>query len=837
MDLFDLKLWGGFEKSGGLLKRDAYINQIAIDSRRINSIHSLFVALPGKTYDGHQFIQHAISSGAKYCLVNHDYQIPVSLPENVQFLKCDDPLYCLQEIASCYRLSKKAKVIAIIGSFGKTMAKDLLFTFLNEEKKVIASPESFNSQIGVPLSLLTIEEEHEIAIIEAAISEINEMDRLSFMIKPDAILLTHFGKKHETTLGNLKSSANEMMKMADSLKDWALIPNSLELNPYKKMIKRCFFWNEEDFELPFAHHKKCEKTKYLLKFPDGSSFEGAITAGFNYFLDLINMTVKAAFLENISPPSICKVLKELTLQPMRIELWQSKMGSLFINDTYCEDPQSVDLSLKYFNHALPNSKKTFIFSGIKGNSKQKEHDYKRIGEAVSLANLEEIMLIGEHSFYPLIKEVKANSPKTNITLHTSIESAIKKLQLKIAPDDYVLIKGEKKVALDEIDRAFDGSISNSQCTINLAAVQSNLRSIRAKLKKDTRVMVMVKALAYGTSDVRMAKFLHDFGVDILGVSYVDEGVSLKKALVLQDVFVLNALPHEIPKIIEWDLEIGVSNKEFIDKLQIFAKKLNKKAKVHLHVNTGMNRFGCLREDALELALLIHQSTHLVFEGIMTHFAAADDEKEDLFTKNQADLFLKTIHEIAANGINIPWKHACNSSAILRFSFPEFNMVRVGLAIYGLYPSKSAENILGLHLAISLTSRIAGINICKKGDTISYGRSYRVGANDKKIAVLPIGYFDGLHRNYSGNGHVFLRGKKAQMVGKICMDYMMIDVSKIPDVEIGDKVLIFGEDEYGHYACPEDFAAAGNSIIYELITCLGPRIQRIFIFEEATSLRD
>ncbi|HRD55084.1 MAG TPA: alanine racemase [Parachlamydiaceae bacterium] len=834
MDPFDLRDWEGFQKSGGSLKTPAIIDQVVIDSRRIHSKNALFAALSGAFQDGHQFVKNALEQGAKFCLVKKDYKHPETLPEHVTVLTCDNPLHSLQEIARCYRLSKKAKVIAITGSFGKTMVKDLLVSFLKEEKQVAASPESFNSQIGVALSLFTIARHHEIAVIEAAVSEKNEMDRLFFMVEPDAMLLTHIGKKHQTTLGNLAASASEMMKMGQSLKSWALIPDCPKLSSYAQKIVSCFFWNQEDKILPFATYKNHLKNAYELQFPGGFSFSGTIHAGFHYFLDLLNMAVKAAFLENISVTSICKALKEFTLQPMRTELWQSKMGSLFINGTYCEDPQSIDLSLKYFDQSLPNSKKTFIFSGIKGE--KKEHDYKRIGQSIATSDLEELMLIGKHPFSPLIEEVKAHSPKTSITLHPTIEEAIKKLQLKISPNDLVLIKGEKKEPLDKIEEAFDGSISSSQCTINLAAVQANLTAIRATLKANTRIMVMVKALGYGTSDVRMAKFLHDFGVDALGVSYVDEGVSLKKASVLQDIFVLNAAPYEIPKVIEWDLQVGVSDKNFIENLQLSASSSNKKIKVHLHVNTGMNRFGCLLEEALPLALLIHQSSHLVLEGIMTHFAAADDKKEDAFTKMQADLFLKVIREIELKGIEIPLKHACNSSALLRFSFPEFNMVRIGLAVYGLYPSKETENSLGLRLAISLTSKIVGINLCKKGDTISYGRSYKVDADHKRIAVLPIGYFDGLHRNYSGKADVMVLGKKAAMVGKICMDYMMIDISDVPDAKVGDKVLIFGEDEYGHYISPEDFATNGDSIIYELITCLGPRIQRIFIFEEASTLR-
>ncbi len=840
MDSFDLRLWDGFSPCGGRPDVQAIVDQIVIDSRRITSSKALFVALAGSLQDGHLFIEEAIKAGAAFAIVNEDFILKGNIPKNFTLLRCKDPLKALQEIARAYRLTKKAKVIAITGSYGKTMVKDLLHLFFSKTKRIVSSPESFNSQIGVALSLLLIQDHHEIAIIEAAVSKKDEMDQLVHMIVPNCSIMTHIGKKHQTTLGNIESSSFEIIKMsvAESIEDWVLIPNHASLKPHVKKIQSLFyFWNEFQDNLPFAKlNPNDPNLSYELIFPDKTTFTKQITSGFNYFLDLINIAVKAAFLENISKDHICEVLETYSSEPMRTELWQSTLGSIFINDTYCEDPQSVDLSLKYFEQSTPKNRKTFIFSGMRNKNTRTENDYKRIGQAISKAKLQELILIGDQPYSPLIQEVKKNSPGTEITLHGSLNEAIKKLQIDIHPDDLILLKGEKKESLDNLTEAFEGSISNNQCTINLAAIQANLLALKNKLPQKTRLMVMVKALAYGTSEIRMAKFLKTLGVDILGVSYVDEGVSLKKASVTQEIFVLNAVIHEIPKILKWDLCVGVSEFTFIEELNRQAAFCHQIIKVHLHVDTGMKRFGCGTEKALMLGKLIANSSNLILEGIMTHFAAADNPKEDAFTLMQAETLDKVIEELTKEGINIPLRHAANSSAAMRFHFPSFNMVRIGLSIYGLYPSKESEHSLELRLALSLTSRVVGINHCKKGETVSYARSYTVTSESQKIAVLPIGYFDGLHRNYSGKGHVVIHGKKAPMVGKICMDYMMVDVTDIPGVEIGSKVLIFGEDEYGNYLSPEDFATSGDSIVYELITCMGPRIQRIFIYEEAVSLR-
>jgi alanine racemase/UDP-N-acetylmuramoyl-tripeptide--D-alanyl-D-alanine ligase len=217
---------------------------------------------------------------------------------------------------------------------------------------------------------------------------------------------------------------------------------------------------------------------------------------------------------------------------------------------------------------------------------------------------------------------------------------------------------------------------------------------------------------------------------------------------------------------------------------------------------------------------------------MTHFPSAEDPSTDAFTLQQIACFDRVIQEIQNAGIAVPWKHAANSSASIRFSLPQYNMVRIGLAIYGLYSSEAVKQAQELLLAVSLISHIVGINTCKKGETVSYGRTYTVKKEIERIATLPIGYFDGLHRNYSGKNVVMIRGKKAPMIGKICMDFMMVDVTHIPSASIGDTALIFGEDEQGQYLAPEDLAASGDSIVHELITCLGPRIPRIFIHEEA-----
>lgn len=613
--------------------------------------------------------------------------------------------------------------------------------------------------------------------------------------------------------------------------------NLMSQNSFPLFLFPLFFWNEHYSHLPHAFTLHSDSfSLYQVNFPDGATYQGTIHSGHAYFLNLLNMAIKAAWLLGISSPHIISTLNTYQPEPTRTEIWKSSLGTLFINDVYCSDPQSVDQALRYFDFASPENRKIFVFGGMKSPSASSQTDYRRIGKALAQSHLRHLLLVGQKPFKPLIEEMQRHSNETEILSFEGYEETFSYLQNHLQEKDLIIFKGEKKVPLDQLAEIFNDSIANNQCTINLAAIQTNLALIRKKLPPETRLMVIVKALAYGTDDVRMAKFLANCGVDILGVSYVDEAVVLKRAGVRQSIFSINVAPYEVSKVVKWELEVGISDSQLITALDKEAAHHGKKIKVHLHINTGMGRFGCRPEEAYELAQQITASPSLELEGLMSHLACAENPEEDPFSLQQIAVFDQVIQELKERGMTAKWNHIANSSGSLRFYLPQYNMVRLGLAIYGLYVSETVQKSLDLRLSLSLTSRIVGINKCKYGETVGYGRSYQVTKETQKIAVLPIGYFDGLHRHYSGKGYVLIRGQKAPMVGNICMDYLMVDVTEIPHVDVGDKVLIFGEDEFGYYLSPEELATSGDSIIHELMTCLGPRIQRIFVYEEGKQIR-
>lgn len=822
MEPFDLSAW---------TKVPCTIDQVTIDSRRIHSQNALFVALSGAHFDGHDFVRAAFRQGARCCIVKQDFCFE-ALPADKFLIRVEDPLRALQQIAAEYRRQMPAQVIAITGSFGKTMLKDLLFSLLEQEFPTFASPESFNSQIGVALSLLKIKKSHRFAIIEAGISQAGEMAHLAKMIQPNYAILTNLGPS--LLLHPTQALAKEKMVLLNSTKpeDWVLLPSYAK--KWLEEMKEAHFWDENHDILPkvFCGGESC----YCIDFPNEQGLKGAYSEG-RYVLDLIKMGVKAAHLVGVSSQGITKGLEKSKLEPMRIEVFKSQKGTTFINDTYTADPMSCDMALRQMElledaENKASGKKIFLFGGLRCPSEPLDCDMARLAHAIAKHKINLVIVSHPESAALLVSHLSLASPHTEVIVCKDTKSAIEATKRHIAPNDVVLIKGAHKVPLQELLRQVDESPPNNQVIINLAVIQSNIDEIRSRLRKDTRIMVMVKALAYGTDDVRIAKFLKSCGIDILGVSYVDEGVQMRQAGVKQHIFVLNAAEYEAAKAVTWELEVGVSEPKLIQELQEQARAQNKKIRVHLHLDTGMSRLGCRQEQVLPLVQMINACPNLLFEGIFTHFACADDPTQDAFTLKQASLLQAAIDVVEQAGYSPRWRHACNSSATLRFGFSQFNMVRLGLAAYGLHSSGACKEAQALRPAISLLSRVVGINELQKGDSVSYGRSYVIEKEEARIAVLPIGYFDGLHRNYSGKGYVRIHGKKAPMVGSICMDYMMVDVSDIPEVKIGDQVLIFGEDENGDYISPVELATLGGSIVHELMTCLGPRIRRFFIYDES-----
>jgi alanine racemase len=700
------------------------IRQVSIDSRSCGP-NSLFVALRGSQTDGHQFVPEAAANGATLALVESNYQ--PSYPLGCQLIRVADPLRALQAIAATYRRQRPATVVAITGSRGKTLLKELLRQLLEPYLQAVTSPDSFNSQLGVALSLLQIEDRHQVALIEAGISKPGEMARLAEMIQPDAAIFTGLGSAHLASLGGPEAQSAEKRLLLDAARHWLVRPD-------QESWVRCL---SNDYT---------SRLVYQVQFPDGSQAEGCLTKGLGFGLELIDLAVRAAWNLGLTASQIGAMLPRLRLEPLDVQIAMAD-GITLVAAPAAQTRLSMEKTLRRLPAAGRNGR-----------------------------------------------------------------------QLMDLPDD--LRQGDVLLAtgtrLDQLQRRLYGCAPHSQLQIRLSAIEANLEQVRLQLP-GTRIMAMVKAAGYGTDGSLLAKSLSRMGVDIVGVAYVHEAVALRRAGVTQSIFVLYAAPEEASICAEEDLEVAVSDPRLIEALYQAAGQ--RTIRCHLHVDTGMTRLGCRLAEALSLAQRIQAAPQLQLEGLMTHLATADDPNQDAFTRSQIDRFETVRLQLAAEGLLPRWVHAANSAAAMRQQLPHCNMVRLGMGMLGMADWGQP--------AACLISSLAAIHQCQPGDTISYGRTYTVDRQER-IGVVPLGYFDGLHRHYSGRAHLMVRGKPAPLAGTICMDFLMVSLKEIPEACVGDRVVLFGTDDNGQSASPSQLATQGQTSVYELLACLGPRVQRVFI---------
>lgn len=372
--------------------------------------------------------------------------------------------------------------------------------------------------------------------------------------------------------------------------------------------------------------------------------------------------------------------------------------------------------------------------------------------------------------------------------------------------------------------------SQSKLTIDTQKIERNIEIIREKLPPDNRIMAIVKASAYGTNMIGMTRALSSMGIDIFGVAHLEEAITLRRAGVEQDIFVIYVPEYHLHEIPKWNLQLAICERSSVEQLQKIAETERTKIKVHLHVNTGMSRFGCHPGEALDLACAIHSAPWLEFEGIMSHFHSSDIPEKDLSTYRQINTFDAVIESIEECGITIPWKHIANSSAVCRFHLPQYNMVRTGIGLYGVHLADCCAQALPLELALKLTTKIVDIKRCIRGQTVSYEASYTVNSDLEIIGALGIGYHDGLHRSYGNRSYCCVNGFPAPYVGNICMDFALINLTSVPVAQVGDEVTIFGEDSSGSTQYPHYLTSSAETNSHELLACIGPRVHREFLWK-------
>ncbi len=790
------------------------IREIAFDSRRILDAEStLFVALEGKR-DGHDFLEDALQSGVKSFLVKPGSFL--NAPKEVAILEHENPLTALQKIASHIQSQRKALRIGITGSNGKTVVKEWLYHLLKELYAIGRSPKSYNSQLGVPLSIWQLPVDSDMDILEAGISKKGEMSNLESMIKPQLGILTSFGRAHDAGFASNEEKLLEkleLFKTADAL----IYPAG---NPWLKETVESWAKNREITLIGWQntnpkgdHYIACstneslgmlefQEAKINIPFSDKASLDNACTC--LMVLDYLRKNPRNFTDGFLTLPSI----------DMRLQLLSGKKGSKLINDAYSADLNSLEIALDFLEKQAGKSKRVLVLSDLKESGKNDAAIIKELKIQLKKHPVDLFIGVGQ----ALLKN-QPSLGKTN-EFFPDTESAAKELFGFIPDSSTVLIKGGREYGFERLARILEDQVHETALEIDLNALEHNFSFFRKKLKKSTKIMGMVKAFAYGSGSFEIAQVLQSAGADYLSVAYAVEGIALRKRGVSLPILVLNPQRDSLEEMLDFNLEPDIYD---FDILQRLIDTLHEtgipEARVHLEFDTGMHRLGFQRQDLSRLFAILERNPGIVVKSVFAHLAAGDDKQHDSYTYQQLADFQDLKNQIITFLKYKPLFHILNTAGASRFAEAEHEMVRLGIGLYGVEPSGTVQDKL---LPVGkLTARISQIRSLKAGSTVGYSRKGLL-EKDSEIAVISLGYADGFRRELSnGKGHIWVNGRLAPVIGNVCMDMTMIDVSHVP-CKVGDQVEIFGTNRPIH-----ELAAECNTIPYEILTGISERVKRIY----------
>lgn len=797
------------------------IKHLLIDSRNVAaSLDTLFFAIRGERHDGHKFIGDLFEKGIKSFVVE---SLPPNHKEynNACFLVVQSSIEALHKLASYHRGRFNYPVIGITGSNGKTIVKEWLFHVLQSSKNIVRSPKSFNSQVGVPLSVWLMNETADMAILEAGISVPDEMEKLEKIIKPTIGLITNIGESHQENFTHYEHKTIEKLKLFKDSEtlvyciDHKLIHDQIQHNPdFAK--KKIVTWSTNAnaniiIRTGIKNHQhtvlkvdfKNQTSEITIPFTDSASVEDAshvialiLTMGFNI------ADFKHQF-ESIPPVA------------MRLELKKGINRCTIINDSYNSDLNSLNIALNYLDQQNQHKRKILILSDILQSGKDQHQLYKEVASMVSKYNVQEIIGIGPSisAFEKLFTIDKS--------FYTSTADFLREQAPARFSDSAILLKGSRAFTFEKISSVLEDKVHRTVLEINLNALVSNLNYFKSKLKPGTKVMVMVKALSYGSGTHEIANILQYQRVDYLGVAFADEGVALREAGIRLPIIVMNPEVNSFDLMIRYRLEPEIYSFLVLDQ---FINTLNtaglKDYPVHLKIDTGMHRLGFMSSEIDQLIDKLKNTRQIKVASVFSHLAASDEDAHDSFTNQQIAQFEKISTKIM-NEIKYPvLRHILNSAGIERFPQGQFEMVRLGIGLYGI----SAIPDVQLANVSTLKSTVIQIKKVAKDETIGYNRKGKA-MNEMTIAIIPVGYADGLNRHLSnGNGKLNIGGNIVPIIGNICMDMCMADITGL-DINEGDEVIVFGKE-----LPVSQMANTLNTIPYEIFTGISTRVKRVYYHE-------
>ena len=794
--------------------QDATVSLLLTDSRRLSiPEESLFFALKTKTNDGHRYIKDLYSLKVRNFVVS-DILPEYSAMPDANFLVVKDTLRALQRLVTYHRKRFNIPVIGITGSNGKTVVKEFLYQLLRSEFNIVRSPRSYNSQIGVPLSVWEMNERHTLGIFEAGISQPDEMEYLQPIISPTIGVITSIGEAHQENFISMGQKCREKLQLfvdSDAIiynGDDTLIADSVEASC---LSHKAIIWSRTDTEAPLyieSIEKQADKTIIRCTL---LGFERTYTIPFTDDASIENVIQCIAIMLYLKPTSVNDVEKFRRLEPvaMRLEVIEGINDCLLINDTYNSDINSLDIALDFQQSRKVGRemKTTLILSDILQSGTLPKSLYRKVDRLIG---------IGKD-----LKEYEAFFPTKEKEFYTTTEEFLAQPLQQMFRNELILIKGSRRFHFERITERLVRKVHETTLEVNLDAIVHNFNFYRSRLNPETKMVCMVKASAYGAGSYELAKTLQEHRCDYLAVAVADEGEELRKAGITIPIMVMNPEFGSFNVLFENNLEPEVYSFRLLDAIIRETERRGITSyPIHIKVDTGMHRLGFQPGDMSAVCERLRQQSGVVARSVFSHLAGSDSSIFDDFTMEQIGKFqmaAKTLEEGLEYKVI---KHILNTAGIERFPQYQMDMVRLGIGLYGV----SASGLRGLRNVSTLKTTILQIQNVPKGDSIGYGRRSYVD-RDSRIAIIPIGYADGLDRHFSNReGIVLINGQRCPIIGNICMDACMVDVTDIEAHE-GDTVVIFGEGLEVN-----ELSDRLHTIPYEILTSVSPRVKRVYYRE-------
>ncbi|MCC6279424.1 MAG: bifunctional UDP-N-acetylmuramoyl-tripeptide:D-alanyl-D-alanine ligase/alanine racemase [Saprospiraceae bacterium] len=804
---------------------EAGVEQLLFDSRQVAMpSRSLFFALSGERLDGHRYLPDLYRTGVRQFVVSKE--IVVSEYPDANILLVKNTLQALQLLARHHRSRFQIPVVGITGSNGKTVVKEWLWQLLSPDFHIVRSPKSYNSQIGVPLSVWQIQPEHTLALFEAGISKPGEMERLAPIIQPEIGLFTNIGPAHREGFRDDAEKVREKMRLFDSARllvvsvDTPAIAEAAQEWQNQEPGRQLFTWSKTGLpadvqiigiqtdpdgftQIRAAFRQMIELAVIDIPFSDPASIENAIHCW------------AIMHLLGVSQKNIADRMRRLEPVEMRLELKSGVRHCTLVNDFYNNDLASLRIALQFARQQARTGRVTLVLSDILQSGLPATELWQQVAAAIQLQGVGRLIGIG-----PAIPAIQAFLPAgLDAVFYPETEQFLQNIAAHDFHDELILLKGARTFEFERIARRLEQKAHKTVLEVNLTAMVHNLNAYQRLLRPGTRTMAMVKAAGYGSGSAEVAKLLEFHRVDYLGVAYADEGIELRHAGVNLPILVLNPEPASFDVLYRFRLEPEVYSLPMLDELIHFAGK-EKALSIHLKLDTGMHRLGFEAGDLPALTALLQQHPNLRVQSLFSHLSASDAAQHDAFSHRQAAVFTELSGQISAALGYAPLRHICNTGGIVRFPEYHFEMVRLGIGLYGIDSAGLQDQ---LRVVNTLKATISQIKEIAPGDTVGYNRNSGPLTRPTRIATISIGYADGFLRLASG-GHyaVQLRGQRAPTIGNVCMDMTMIDITHIPEAREGDEVVIFGE-----HPPVQELATCLQTIAYEVFTNISERVKRVY----------